>query len=427
MRDLALTRHQERSSFVYLVALTTVLVTALATLGATPLIAQDWSQWRGPARDGVATGISLPDDWPGELQRLWQVEVGEGYSSPIVSGDRVFVFSREGDEEVARALNLEDGATLWRTSYEAPYRVNRAASSHGSGPKSTPILADGRICTLGISGVLSCLDAGNGSLLWQNDFSGELSSTWPIYGVAMSPAVVDGLLIVHLGGGQGGVLMAVEPSSGTVRWRWDGDGPGYASPILAEIAGQRQIVTQSERYIISVSPADGELFWQIPFTTPYEQNIVTPLVVGQRLVFSGLEQSTFAIELEADGGAWSTREVWTNDRLPMYMSSPVIVGDRLFGFSNMRRGQLFCLDPETGETIWSSEGRQGDNAALVVADGRVLALTSGAELFVIDPAASEFRPIARYTVAESATYAHPVPTDQGVLIKDSSTLALWGW
>ena len=111
----------------------------------------------------------------------------------------------------------------------------------------------------------------------------------------------------------------------------------------------------------------------------------------------------------------------------MYMSSPVLVGDRLFGFSNMRRGQFFCLDPETGEAIWSSEGRQGDNAALVVADGRVLALTSEAELFVIDPAGSEFHPVARYTVAESATYAHPVPTAAGLLIKDNSTLALWRW
>ena len=111
----------------------------------------------------------------------------------------------------------------------------------------------------------------------------------------------------------------------------------------------------------------------------------------------------------------------------MYMSSPVILGGRLFGFSNMRRGQFFCLDPATGEAIWSSEGRQGDNAALVVADGLVLALTSGAELFVIDPMAADFQPVARYTVAESATYAHPVPTNHGLLIKDGSTLALWSW
>jgi len=426
MRASTSARHSGSILFPLLLALAAILPALLLPPG-TNAWAQDWSEWRGPGRDGVAAGISLPANWPGELQRVWQVEVGEGYSSPVVSGDRVFIFSREAGEEVVRALNLEDGSTLWRSFYEAPYRMNRAASSHGSGPKSTPILADGRICALGISGVLSCLDTADGTLLWQKDFSGEFSSTWPLYGAAMSPAVVDGLLIVHLGGDRGGALMALDPASGVVRWRWDGDGPGYTSPILVEIAGQRQIVTQSERQIISVSPADGELLWQIPFTTPYEQNVVTPLVVGQRLIFSGLQQSTFAVELIDNGAGWSAQEVWSNALLPMYMSSPVLVGDRLFGFSNMRRGQFFCLDPETGEAIWSGEGRQGDNAALVVADGRVLALTSEAELFVIDPAGSEFHPVARYTVAESATYAHPVPTAAGLLIKDNSTLALWRW
>jgi outer membrane protein assembly factor BamB len=376
-------------------------------------------------------GIDFPDTWPGELERRWQIEVGEGYSSPIISGNRVFIFSREGGEEVLRALSLDDGSTLWRTSYDAPYRMNRAASSHGSGPKSTPILSGGRICTLGISGILSCFDASTGDLLWQNDFADEFTTTTPLYGTAMSPAVVDGLLIVHLGGAQGGAFMALDPSSGSVEWRWEGDGPGYASPLLVDIAGHRQIVTQSERQIIAVAPADGELLWQIPFTTPYEQNVVTPLAVGTQLVFSGLQQSTFAVELVAElheGGVnWSTQELWSEAGLPMYMSSPVLVGGRMIGFSNMRRGQFFCLDPETGEAIWSSEGRQGDNAALVVADGRVLALTSDAELYVIDPTASEFRPVARYSVADSSTYAHPVPTSHGLLIKDDSSVALWSW
>jgi outer membrane protein assembly factor BamB len=422
--------HPDRRFRLALVAPATFLLCILGILSPArtgTAWGQDWSQWRGPERDGLAAGIDLPETWPDALERLWQVEVGEGYSSPIVSGDRAFVFTREGGEEVLRAMSLEDGSIHWRASYAAPYRVNRAASSHGSGPKSTPVVADGRICTLGISGVLSCFDAGSGDLLWQNDYSDEFPSTSPLYGAAMSPAVIDGSLIVHVGGGRGGALMALDPGSGSVRWRWDGDGPGYASPVAVEIGGQRQIVTQSARQIIGVSPDDGGLLWQIPFRTPFDQNVVTPLVVNESLILSGLQQSTFAVEVVDEGVSLSTREVWRNDRLPMYMSSPVFVAGRVFGFSNMRRGQFFCLDPATGKSIWTSEGRQGDNAALVVVDGLLLALTNGAELFVIDPAASEFAPIARYTVAESATYAHPVPRGGGLLIKDSSTLALLRW
>ena len=192
------------------------------------------------------------------------------------------------------------------------------------------------------------------------------------------------------------------------------------------VAGVRSSPSRSEISSACRRPTAG-CYGKFRSGTPFDQNIVTPLVVGERIILSGLEQSTFAIELHADGETLSTREVWSNDRLPMYMSSPVVVGDRLFGFSNMRRGQFFCLDSETGEAVWSGEGRQGDNAALVVADGRVLALTSEAELFVIDPVASEFRPVAQYSVASSSTYAHPVPTAAGLLIKDSSTLALWSW
>ncbi len=386
----------------------------------------DWSQWRGPARDGVAL-VSLPEELPARLRRVWQVEVGVGHSSPLVAGELVFLHSREREDEVMRALRLVDGSTVWRTGYAVPYRMNPAAMAHGKGPKSTPVLAEGRLYTLGISGILSAFDTASGELLWQKTFAGQFRGTYPIYGAAMSPMVEEGLLVAHVGGARDGALVALDAESGETRWSLEGDGPGYASPILAELDGTRQLITQTDMHIVGVSFDAGELLWRIPFRTDFDQNVVTPVFHGNRLILSGLDQGVFAVELLHDGGRWTPVEVWRNETISMYMSAPVVAGGRLFGMSHKRRGQFFALDPGSGELIWTSTGREGENAALVVAGDRILVLTDGAELIVLPVEADAYQPLARYTVADSPTWAHPVPSEQGILIKDLSTLALWSF
>src|SRR5512143_3407766 len=124
--------------------------------------AQEWPQWRGVNRDGVAVGFPAPQKWPEKLKLKWKVEIGEGHSSPVVSGGRVYLHSRQGEREVVSCLRLDNGQTIWRQSYAAPYNVIAVAASHGKGVKSTPAVAGGRICTLGISGILSCFDAQTG-------------------------------------------------------------------------------------------------------------------------------------------------------------------------------------------------------------------------------------------------------------------------
>ena len=141
----------------------------LTILLVAPVSAADWPQWRGPSRDGVAEA-TLPAVLPDEPRLLWRVEVGTGHSSPIVVGDRVYQFAREGDDEVLRALELVDGGEIWRWALDTPYRRNPAAFSHGKGPKSTPIVSGDTICAHGIAGRLSCLDRHTGKVRWSKDF-----------------------------------------------------------------------------------------------------------------------------------------------------------------------------------------------------------------------------------------------------------------
>lgn len=387
--------------------------------------AQDWPQWRGPARDGQAVGIVAPKSWPKELKRAWRASVGIGHASPVVAGGRVFVFSRIGEEEALSAFDLATGKQAWQQRYPAPYSMNSAATSHGKGPKSTPLVSGGRVYTFGISGVLSCFAAETGQVVWRKDFTGQFKSTSPLYGTATSPVLEGGLLIVHVGGHDDGALTAFDPATGAVRWAFKGDGPGYASPVAADLAGTRQLVTETQTRVVGVDPAKGGLLWSIPFTTAYDQNAVTPLFVGDTVVFSGENSPVRAVRPARKGAAFEAGPGWESSEAAFYLSSPVAVGGRVIGFSHRKKGQFVALDAKTGRAIWTSEGRQGDNAALVALGTSVLALNSEGQLVVFDGTAGAYAPLATYDVAESATWAHPALVRGGILVKDVDSLTLW--
>jgi outer membrane protein assembly factor BamB len=393
--------------------------------------AQDWPQWRGPNRDGISGTLSDDKVWPEKLKLKWKVNVGEGHSSPVVADGKIYLHTRQGDREVVSCLRTETGQVIWQEGYAAPYTVVPAAASHGKGVKSTPVVAVGRIYTFGISGILSCFNSNTGKLEWRKQFGS------PDYGTAMSPLVDRGLLIAYVGTNGHGALTAFDAETGVEKWSWKGDGPAYASPIVADLGGTRQVVTQSQNNIIGVSEATGELLWEIPFSTPYEQNIVTPVLYRETLIFSGLDNGVMAVKVLKRGSQWHTETVWQTKDVGMYMSSPVVTGDLLFGLSHLKRGQFFCLDAHNGAILWTSEGRQADNAAIIEGGSVLLLLTNDAELIVLplslhwiwEPARKSgkaFEPLRKYSVADSPTWAHPVILNSGILIKDATTLALWG-
>jgi hypothetical protein len=396
--------------------LTRRLLLSLPIVGAHAAI--DFPQWRGPNRDGSLPKFPLPAAWPDKLSRKWRVAVGEGHSSPVAAGGRLFVFARQGDDEVLRAVDPASGKVLWSTGNPAPYRVNPAATKHRAGPKSTPVIADGRVYTLGISGILSAHDAAAGKLIWRKEFSKEYRETSPLYGTAMSPVVDGGLLIAHVGGDGNGALTAFDAKTGAVRWTWKEDGPGYASPVVATLGGKRQVVTQSEKNIISVGASDGKLLWKIPYTTPYAQNSVTPLAYQDRLILSGLSNGTMCTD--ANG-----KTIWHNKEVGMYMNTPVLSGDTLYGFTNRNRGQYFAMSARDGKLLWSSEPRKGENAAILLAGDLLFLLNNTAELIVAKASPASFQPLKTYAVAESETWAHPLVMPEGITIKDYESLTLW--
>ena len=401
------------------------LAVTFSVCGLAPAAAQrpdtDWPQWRGAQRDGAAS-FTPPAAWPERLTERWKVEVGLGYSAPIIVGNRVFAFSRQDDNEVMRALDAATGKTIWETKYLATFKPNPAATrTHGTGPKSTPAFADGRLHTLGMSGMVTAFDAASGKLLWQK----PAPPVEPLYHTAMSPVVDRGLVIVHVGGHGNGALTAFDARTGDVKWSWNGDGPAYGSPVVAELGGTRQIITFTQENLVSVSASSGELLWKRPYPVRATRNAVTPILHGPTVIISGLGMPVTAFRVMKRGDQWVSENVWENNDVTMDMSTGVLAGTTLFGFSPRNSGQFFAIDANTGQTLWLSEGRQADNAAVVRAGDVWLALQADAQLIVARGNPKQFEILRRYTVANSATWAPPVLSGERVFVKDLNSITLW--
>ena len=398
-----------------------VLLLMVPLIGRAQNSGADWPQFRGPNRDGSVASFTEPRSWPDRLTQKWSVNVGEGYATPLVIGDRIYVFTRQGTNEVMQALDASSGKSIWQTRYAAPVTVNPAAEAHGPGPKSTPAFAGGRLYTLGMGGIVTAFDAASGKQLWQKPATPKL----PLYGTAASPLVDRGLVIVHVGGHDQGALTAFDANTGSVKWSWNGDGPSYASPIAADIDAVRQVITLTQDNVVGVSISDGRLLWRRPFKTEFTQNIITPVLLGNTVIVAGYQQPTSAFRIVKKGEQWSTEDAWRNEMVSLYMANGVVIGDLLFSLSQRNSGQYVLVDVKSGKTVWTGKPREAMNAAIAKAGAVVFALEDDAELVVGRVASGQFEELKRYTVAKSATWAQPAISGSRLFVKDTNTLALW--
>ena len=385
--------------------------------------AQDWPQWRGRDRDGAIHSFREPATWPERLTEHWKVEVGLGYATPLLVADRIYTYTRQGEDEVLTALDAGSGTALWRTAYPAPFQMNPATSKHGAGPKSTPALAAGRLFTLGMSGIVTAFDAETGRRLWQK----PAPPVSPLYHTATSPLVDGDFVILHVGGHDDGALTALDVATGDVLWSWNGDGPAYGSPMVFELSGTRQVVTFTQENLVGVSTATGELLWRRPYTTQSTTTSQTPILYRETVIEAGRGNGITAFRVVRQGTEWKTENVWHTDEVSMHLSSGVAVDSVLFGLSHLNRGQYFALDLDTGRTLWTSAPRQAENAAIVRAGEILFSLEDDGELVLFGASRTAFEAIGRYEVAASETWAQPTVSGNRIFVKGVSTLTLLTW
>ena len=382
---------------------------------------EEWTQWRGPKRDGVVPVNLTPTSWPQNLSREWTVDVGSGYASPLIIDGEIFLFTRQGEDEVMLALDPESGDVNWDSRYPAPFEMNSSTDPHGPGPKATPAYADGRLFTLGMSGIVTGFDASDGTILWQT----TASSVHPLFHTAMSPIVDNDAVIVHVGGHDDGALTAFDVRGGQVKWEWKGDGPAYGSPVVFDVEGKRQVITYTQENLIGVDVVTGRLLWRRPFVTDYTTTSQTPVRYGDVFLQAGRGNGITAFRVIREGDAWTTEDVWHTSEASLHMTNGVIADSMLVGLSHLNSGQFFGLDLETGDVLWRGNPRQAENASILSVGENIVALQDDAVLLVLEANRRGFDVKHQYDVAESATWTQPTVSGNRIFIKDISKLTLW--
>lgn len=389
----------------------------------TPVQAEEWSQFRGPNRDGHAPMFQAPTTWPESPREVWKVEVGEGQASPVIAGGKIYLMTRRGDDEVAMALDPATGKTLWAHGFPTPYDMHQAAVKFGKGPRSTPVVAEGVVCFLGVDARFSCHDASDGKVLWVRDFSDKSAPEETFCGSSMTPLVDHGTIYVHLGDDRAGRFFAADLRTGKEKWGWEGQGPGYASPLMVEIGGQRQLVTLAATDLLGFEPETGKLLWSRPYPDKWKENIPTPIVVGKSIVIADMENGSLALWPRKTETGWEVEDHWHNKELTQRMASPVSDGKVIYGFSDRRKGQLFVQDPASGKVLWADEGRGGENAVLTLAGEYLLVSNTHAELRVMRWKGETLELVKSYEIATSEVWAQPAWLSDGLLVKDALHLA----
>lgn len=386
-----------------------MLIAALLPLGSRGVAGQDWPQWRGPHRDNKVVGFVAPTTWPAALSQKWKVAVGTGEASPLLVGNRLYVFGRLGGEEVTQCLDAATGKALWQDRYAA-VTVNGAAGQH-PGPRSTPAVAEGKLCTLGVGGVLSCLDTATGKVVWRKD-----SMAWPRFYTSSSPIIEAGKCIAYLGGQGNGAVTAFDLNTGEEKWKWSGEGPSYGSPVLMTVAGTTQLVTLGERSLLGLSVADGKLLWQTALAAG-RYNTGTPIVDGATVICAGQ-----AFKVEKQGDAFTVKDLWKG-QAPHQYNTPVLKDGMLYGLTG--RTNFYCASAQTGEVIWTDMAQRGECGAVFDAGTVLLALTSNGELVAFKPGTKEYTELAKIKVAETPPWAYPVIAGKRVFVKDRDAVTLW--
>jgi outer membrane protein assembly factor BamB len=400
--------------------MTGVLVGCVLLLSARNVGAQDWPQWRGPHRDSQVTGFTGPTAWPKELTKKWTTTVGGGVSSPVLVGDKVYVFGRPGGnkgDEVISCLDAASGKVLWHDEYATAPVTGSADRFPVKGTRSTPAVADGKVCTLGAAGVVSCLDAATGKLVWRKDTKSKLQ-----FFASSSPLIVDGKCIVYVG-----ALTAYDLASGEVKWQWSGGQTPYGSPVLMTLDGMKQVVTPTANSLVGVGLADGKLLWQVKLPAGnYMISYGTPIIDGQTVIYSAPAKgggTTMAVKIEKMGDKFTPMELWKIKQAPYQYNTPVLKDGLLFGLSSGKN--FYCMDAKTGKVLWTDSKKRGEAGGILNAGSVILALTGDSELVAFEPSSKGYMEVAKYRVSATPGLAYPIVAGNRVFVKGSDALTLW--
>jgi len=378
-----------------------------------------YPQFLGPERNGKIRETRLDTDWSARPpKQLWKQPIGEGASSFAVVGNSAVTQEQRGDDEMVVCYDLKSGKIRWQHSDKV--RFDSEAFVGGIGPRATPTISENRVYTLGATGLLNCMDLKDGKLIWGKNILNENSALIKEWGMAGSPLVLDSLVVVSAGGTDARSLVAYHKDSGEKIWSAGNDRAGYSSPLIATIAGVRQILIFNWEHVVAHDPGSGKILWKFPWTGD-TQRVAQPVVLPEGRVFitSGYGVGSKLIRINrGSDGRLSPTLLWESNRMKAKFSNVIAVGEFIYGLDD---GILACIDLREGKRQWKSYG----HGQMILVDNLLLITTEKGDVVLVEPNSQEHKELARFTAIKGKTWNNPALAGPYLLVRNSQEAACY--
>ena len=394
---------------------------------ACPLRAEDWTQWRGPTRNGhVSPSTRVPTSLPVDPKVIWQLKVGEGFASPVVAGGKVFYFDNQQGHETLHAIDTADHRELWRAVVDDTFQDEQGPP----GPRCTPMVDGDRVYAQSGKGELQCLRVADGKMIWRINFLKDFGASFlgedskvpgaSEHGYTAAPVIDGERVIACVGGTNSAGVVCFDKRTGKIIWKSQDDLAAYAAPIVATLGGVKQAVCFTVPGLIGLNLTEGKLLWRVPLKTSYGRNVTTPVIVDDWVVVGSYQAGLAGVKISGDGAALKAEQVWLNKSAAMNFSSPVAVGEHIYGLGPAKN--LICVERATAKIAWSKEGffNTAPNvsyAAFLGMGKNILVSTDGGQLILVAAEAKEFRELGRAQVC-GLNWCSPAYADGRLYIRD---------
>ena len=380
----------------------------------------EWSEFRGPGRDGVYTGPAIETDWAANPPvRLWKIPVGPGWSSFVVAGQLLFTQEQRGPAEAIVCYSAESGDEVWVQQIESRFEE----SLGGPGPRATPTLLNGSLFVQGANGQLIRLNASNGNIVWTTDLREVAGRQPPYWGFSSSPLVVGSVVIVHAGGEGDLGTLAFDIESGTLNWSAPSGDHSYSSPQLIEFGGQQHVAMLTNKELTLLDPSTGEVRLNYPWEHDGYRSLQPALVGNDSLLLpTGLGTGTRRIRLSNEQAGWSVEERWTSRAFKPDFNDLIVHDGHIYGFDV----NIFtCIDLETGERVWK-RGRYGNGQVLFLKESETLLVVSEkGELVLLKADPAGHQELARIPALDGKTWNHPVVVGDRLYVRNAREAACY--